>query len=272
MDRNSSLVAGGLPDQRQLLSSRAVFTPAYAIIPGSVLRDIVSSALPEWRDTRLWVLARPLSGFAETFSQYYMEVSPGGGSEDPEPDPHAQSAIFVTSGTMTITTNGVQHRMVKGSFAFIPAGQVWQIINPSAEICRFQWIRKKFEPAGKLGTPPAIFTHEDKAAGVSMCDEPPLWGSVRFIDPSDLRYDMHINIVWFEGGATIPFMETHVMEHGIYILEGKAVYRLNSDWVEVEAGDFLWLRAFCPQALYAGGPDGLRYLLYKDVNRHMKLL
>jgi len=69
----------------------------------------------------------------------------------------------------------------------------------------------------------------------------------------------------------IPFAETHVMEHGLYVLEGKAVYRLNEDWVEVQEGDFMWLRAFCPQACYAGGPGRFRYLLYKDVNRHMKL-
>ena len=41
--------------------------------------------------------------------------------------------------------------------------------------------------------------------------------------------------------------------------------------VEVEAGDYMWLRAFCPQACYAGGPGLFRYLLYKDVNRHMRL-
>ena len=33
----------------------------------------------------------------------------------------------------------------------------------------------------------------------------------------------------------------------------------------------MWLRAFCPQACYAGGPGRFRYLLYKDVNRHMDL-
>ena len=58
------------------------------------------------------------------------------------------------------------------------------------------------------------------------------------------------------------------MEHGLYVLEGKGVYLLNTDWVEVEAGDYMWLRAFCPQACYAGGPGPFRYLLYKDVNRH----
>jgi uncharacterized RmlC-like cupin family protein len=68
---------------------------------------------------------------------------------------------------------------------------------------------------------------------------------------------MHVTIVTFEPGGVIPFLETHVMEHGLYVLEGKAVYRLNGDWVEVEAGDFMWLRAFCPQACYAGGPRAL---------------
>ena len=61
------------------------------------------------------------------------------------------------------------------------------------------------------------------------------------------------------------------MEHGLYVLEGKAVYRLNRDWVEVEAGDYMWLRAFCPQACYAGGSGRFRYLLYKDVNRLPRL-
>ncbi len=61
------------------------------------------------------------------------------------------------------------------------------------------------------------------------------------------------------------------LKGGLYVLEGKAVYRLNQDWVEVEAGDFMWLRAFCPQACIATGDGPFRYLLYKDVNRHPEL-
>ena len=91
------------------------------------------------------------------------------------------------------------------------------------------------------------------------------------MDPADLRHDMHITVVTFKPGGSIPFAETHVMEHGMFVLEGKAVYRLNRDWVEVGPGDYMWLRAFCPQACYAGGPGPFRYLLYKDVNRHATL-
>ena len=78
---------GGLPPQTALTTDRAVFTEAYAVIPARTLSDITASYLPGWDATRLWVLARPLSGFAETFSQYVVEVSPGGGSDDPEVDP-----------------------------------------------------------------------------------------------------------------------------------------------------------------------------------------
>ena len=57
-------------------------------------------------------------------------------------------------------------------------------------------------------------------------------------------------------------------------LEGVKFYVLGppEKWVEVEAGDFMWLRAFCPQSCYAGGPGPFRYLLYKDVNRHMPFI
>ena len=114
-------------------------------------------------------------------------------------------------------------------------------------------------------------TNERQIAPAVMPDCNGRWATTRFVDPADLRHDMHVTIVTFEPGGVIPFEETHVMEHGLYVLEGKAVYRLNRDWVEVEAGDFMWLRAFCPQACYAGGPGRFRYLLYKDVNRHPRL-
>ncbi|MEK9961724.1 MAG: cupin domain-containing protein, partial [Rhodobiaceae bacterium] len=69
----------------------------------------------------------------------------------------------------------------------------------------------------------------------------------------------------------IPFAETHVMEHALFVLQGHGSYLLNTDWVEVGPGDMMWLRAFCPQACIAKGDEPFRYLLYKDVNRHMPL-
>ncbi|MEP4752697.1 MAG: (S)-ureidoglycine aminohydrolase, partial [Nitratireductor sp.] len=39
---------GGLPPQTDLLTGRAVFTDAYAVIPKGVMSDIVTSLLPFW--------------------------------------------------------------------------------------------------------------------------------------------------------------------------------------------------------------------------------
>jgi len=263
--------SGGLPAQTELMTGRAVFTEAYAVIPKGVMSDIVTSLLPGWDKTRLWVLARPMTGFAETFSQYIMEVAPGGGSEQPESDPGAEAVLFVVEGELTVTHGGVQHGMQQGGYAFIPPASDWSVRNTSDRTARFHWIRKAYQSVPGLAAPDAFFTNEQDVAPNPMPDTDGRWATSRFVDPADMRHDMHVTIVTFKPGGVIPFEETHVMEHGLYVLQGKAVYRLNRDWVEVEAGDFMWLRAFCPQACYAGGPGDFRYLLYKDVNRQMPL-
>ena len=262
---------GGLPDQHQLLTDRAMFTEAYAVIPRGTMSDIVTSYLPNWTETRLWVLARPLSGFAETFSQYIVEVSAGGGSDLPEDNPEAEGVLFVVDGQMMLTIGDEQHKLETGGYAFLPPGARWTLHNPGSDPLRFHWIRKAYQKVDGLEVPPPFVTNEHDVEPIPMPGTDGAWVTSRFVDPADLRHDMHVNIVTFRPGAVIPFAETHVMEHGLYVLEGKAVYRLNTDWVEVQAGDFMWLRAFCPQACYAGGPGVFRYLLYKDVNRHMPL-
>jgi (S)-ureidoglycine aminohydrolase len=262
---------GGLPPQTALHTQRAVFTEAYAVIPRGCFSDIVTSYLPGWRDTRLWLIARPMSGFSETFSQYLMEVAPGGGSEDPDPETGAEHVIFVQSGLVTLRIGDAAHDLDAGGYAYIPPATPWTLLAEGDAPARFHWIRKMWEAAPGITPPDAFVTNERTIAPVAMPDTAGRWATTRFVDPADLSHDMHVNIVTFQPGGLIPFEETHVMEHGLYVLEGKAVYRLNRDWVEVEAGDFLWLRAYCPQACYAAGPGPFRYLLYKDVNRHARL-
>ena len=262
---------GGLPAQTDLTTDRATFTEAYAVLPRGTMRDIVTSALPFWEKTRLWVIARPLSGFAETFSQYIVEVSPGGGSDRPELDPGAEGVVFVVEGGIRLTIEGVAHDLGPGGYAYLPAGCTWTLRADSRDTARFHWIRKAYERVEGIDVPDAFVTSEVDVPGGEMPGTEGRWTTQRFVDPADVRHDMHVNIVNFEPGGVIPFPETHVMEHGLYVLEGKAVYLLNNDWVEVQEGDFMWLRAFCPQACYAGGPGRFRYLLYKDVNRHATL-
>lgn len=262
---------GGLPPQTALMTQRAVFTTAYAVIPKGCFSDIVTSYLPGWTGTRLWLIARPMSGFAETFSQYVMEVQPGHGSDAPDADAGAEHWLFVTHGEATLTIAGEGFDLTPGGYAYIPAGTAWTFLAEGSEPARFHWLRKRYESASGVAAPKAFVTNEKVMPIRWMPDMQERWGTTRFVEPTDLSHDAHVNIVTLMPGATIPFEETHVMEHGLYVLEGKAVYKLNQDWVEVEAGDFMWLRAYCPQACYAAGPGPFRYLLYKDVNRHAAL-
>ena len=263
--------AAGLPPQTRLTTDRSRFDEAYVVIPRGCLTDIVSSRLPFWEETRLWVLARPLSGFAATFSQSLVEVAEGGGSNRPETDPAAEAVLFVLDGSLRLTIEGAEHVLEPGGYAFLPPGADWSARQTGPGPVRFHWLRKAYERVDGIDLPDAFVVNERDVEPLEMPGTNGAWTTTRFVDQADLRHDMHVNIVNFQPGGAIPFPETHVMEHGIYILEGKAMYLLNEDWVEVQEGDFLWLRAFCPQACYAGGPGPFRYLLYKDVNRHMHL-
>ncbi|HEY6546841.1 MAG TPA: bifunctional allantoicase/(S)-ureidoglycine aminohydrolase, partial [Vicinamibacteria bacterium] len=236
---------GGLPGQHELLTGRSVFTEAYAFIPRGVMTDIVTSGLPFWDRTRAWIIARPMSGFSETFSQYIMEVEPGGGSARPDTEEGVSSVLFTVEGAHLVTIGPETFLLTPGHFAFIPTGTAWTQRNHTGARVVFHWIRKAYEPVEDLGLPQPVVVNEADVKNLAMPDTLGRWTTTRFFDHADMRLDMHVTIVNLEPGAEIPFMETHVMEHGLYVLEGKGVYKLTRDWVEVEAGDFMWLRAFC---------------------------
>lgn len=262
---------GGMPPMHRDPQGKAVFTSAYALIPADVMRDIVTSRLPGWADTWAWILARPLTGFAETFAQYAVEVAPGGGSDDPDCDAGAESVLFFAEGQGRL---GIEERTSDtqaGTCVFLPPGTRWTLHNPGQVPLRFHWIRKRYRPLAAHPAPAAFVTTDHNLPPQAM-NGSETWFTSRFVDPEDLAHDMHVNIVTFLPGGRIPFAETHVMEHGLYVLQGTGRYLLNTDWVDVGPGDFMWLRAFCPQACIATGDRPFRYLLYKDVNRHPDLV
>ena len=266
MTRSYYTPRGGLPAQHEKHYDPARFTTAYAVIPAACMTDIVTSALPGWTGARAWIIARPLSGFAETFSQQIVELAPGGGADAPEPDTGAEGVIFVTDGTLTLTLEGKDHALTPGGYAFLAPGADWALKNATEATTSFHWVRKRYQPAPGIEAPESFVSHDDDqpARVMSNTDK---WATTRFVEPDDLRHDMHVNIVTFQPGGRIPFAETHIMEHGLYVLQGRGRYLLNTDWVDVGPGDFMWLRAFCPQACEQIGDEPFRYLLYKDVNR-----
>ena len=159
---------GGLPPQTQLMTQRAVFTSAYAFIPKGCFSDIVTSYLPGWTRTKLWLIARPMSGFAETFSQYVMEVAPGGGSDAPDPDMGAEHWLFFTGGLATLTIDGTGYEMENGSYAYIPAGTRWTLLAEGNSPTRFHWL-----PAFTVGVVTGLAAGLQPPAPVTQPIPPP---------------------------------------------------------------------------------------------------
>ena len=77
-------------------------------------------------------------------------------------------------------------------------------------------------------------------------------------------------VLTVEPGVYFPYVETHIMEHGLYMLEGQGLYLLANDWHEVQQDDFIWMGPYCPQHFYCTGWSPAAYLLYKDVNRDIE--
>ena len=103
-------------------------------------------------------------------------------------------------------------------------------------------------------------------ANVYLGDEGAL---LQTLIPDELPYDMAMNIFTFSTGHSLPVVETHVMEHGLWFLQGKGLYYLDDTWMEVEQDDFIWMGPYVPQSFYATGPVASKYLYYKNVNREI---
>ena len=159
-----------------------------------------------------------------------------------------------SAGSCRLTLDGAEHDLASGSYAFLAPGAAWTLRNTGSGNAAFHWIRKRYEVVEDVEPPTSFVTVETAVEPQPMPDTDGAWATQRFVDPDDVRHDMHVNIVGFQPGGAITFPETHVMEHGLYVLEGKAVYLLNTDWVEVQAGDFMWLRA-APRPATPGGRD-----------------
>jgi (S)-ureidoglycine aminohydrolase len=54
-------------------------------------------------------------------------------------------------------------------------------------------------------------------------------------------------------------------------MQGKGIYMLGEEWMEVIENDFIWMGPYCPQCFYATGEKPAKYLYYKNVNREIPL-
>ena len=66
-------------------------------------------------------------------------------------------------------------------------------------------------------------------------------------------------------------METHVQEHGAYILSGEGMYLMDDTWMGIKKDDFMWFGPYVAQCAYGVGLEPFTYLYSKDCNRDVVL-
>ena len=245
--------------QNQLLHSRARLRPRYALFP---LEGYPCSRLPNWPGVEARVLAAPALG-AE-FVEMLVDPKKGQGGES-KADGRIETFYYVVSGGVDLTVDGRKHPLAAGGYALVPP-TADHAVTATAD-SRLIVLKKAYEPLAGV-TPPGLFVGDvAKVPGEVYLGD--AGARLQTLIPDELPYDLAMNIFTFETGHSLPYVETHVMEHGLWFLQGKGLYYLDDTWMEVEKDDFIWMGPYVPQSYYATGPVASKYLYYKNVNREI---
>jgi (S)-ureidoglycine aminohydrolase len=216
----------------------------------------VPSVFPGWKAATAFVHLSPAMGSRVTQMTVVFDED-GGTAMFPNSD--HEHVFYIESGSAS--WNG--KNAPAGDYAFVPAGT--KIILSGEKGTRVTVFRKEYQPLSRLKKPEVI-----AGAARDVPGEPFLGNKHALLQtllPTDDRFDLAVNIFTYQPGATLPFVETHIMEHGLKMLSGQGVYRLEEEYYPVKKGDVIWMAAYCPQWFVAMGDEPASYIYYKDVNR-----
>jgi (S)-ureidoglycine aminohydrolase len=214
----------------------------------------VRAPLPGMRGATAIVHISPAAG--ARFTQYSVEFEPLGQL----PPALEQRFLYVLSGELVLD----EQTLAPGDFVYLPTSDPAIVSATTAATAAV--IEKSYHPLGGTSAPSRLVGRESMVEPTCLNDD--AWLEVRGLIPDDAAFDFRVNTMTYQPGAALPAVESHVMEHGLLMLEGGGIYRLGSAWYPVTAGDFIWMAPYCPQWFGAIGKAPAKYLIYKDWDRH----
>ena len=237
--------------------TRDVVKERYALFhPGG----FVPSALPGWSGCKISLVISPALGARHVQWMVTMDAGGVGAGATGE----TEFVAYVLAGQCSATIGGARHELAAGHFAFVPPGTDYRLTSAQAET-RLVIFEKKFHALAGQPAPHVIVGDSGKIEGQPFLGNPK--ALLQTLLPDTLALDLAVNIFVYQPGAALPFVETHIMEHGLLMLAGAGIYRLGDDWHPVQAGDVIWMGSYCPQWFAAVGDEPASYIYYKDVNR-----
>ncbi len=249
-----------MKDTKPTAISTTVFERDHAVLTGD---GFVNSVYPGWTDCEVNVVINEAMG--ANFCQLLVTPEPNailkGATEK------TQTFFYIVAGSANLSLNDENNEILsQGSYAYVPIGQSY-LLNRFEVNTRILTFHKKFENLEGYDIPSPIIGHESKIAKTIYCGDPDLLMQNLLPDQENKAFDMAINIFTYHPGANLPFVETHVMEHGLMYLQGQGIYRLSDKWYPVKKGDCIWMAPYCPQWFGALGKEPTTYIYYKNVNR-----
>lgn len=248
-----------------LLSTRAVIRPGkFTIIPP---QGLVNNIIPGFVNCRTSIVASPKYG--ASFVQYVLEISPNGGTTlNFGGDGRIESFIYSVEGELQVTVEDETFDLVGGGYVYTPPKKTMKFWNKSEKVTKALLYKQVYMPIE--GHEPWVVSNNVANLQKNIYDG---MDNVTLIDflPTDIAFDMNMHILAFNPGGCHPFVETHVQEHGAYILSGEGVYNLDNEWIPVQKDDFIWFGPYTPQGVYCSGLNDLAYIYSKDCNRDVEL-
>ena len=214
--------------------NHALFTPD----------TFVRTPLPGMSRATAIVHASPALGAA--FTQYTAEFEPRGALGPVA----AQRFVYVLEGELAVMLGRKRHTLRPGGFAYFPSGRETVTASTAA---RAAVIEQVYRPLAGVKLPAPIVGLEEEIDGAPLNGDG--WLTVRKLLPDIPSFDFAVNTMAYQPGATLPMVEIHVMEHGLLMLEGSGIYRLDDRWYPVTAGDFIWMGAVLPAVVRRAGKD-----------------
>lgn len=239
--------------------SRTVVERDHAVITGD---GFVNSVIPGWSNCEVNVVINQDMG--ANFCQLLITLN--NQSQLKGKTNLSQIFFYVLEGSCDLHLNKNKSKLKKGSYAYVPINQNY-VFDNAEEDTRILTFHKKYESLEGHKSPEIIVSHQSNVPKNIYCDDPGLLMQNLLPDENDLSFDMAVNIFTYKPGANLPFVETHVMEHGLIYLEGQGIYRLADKWYPIKKGDSIWMAPYCPQWFGALGNEPAMYIYYKNVNR-----
>jgi (S)-ureidoglycine aminohydrolase len=238
--------------------TRTVVKPRYALITPD---GFVPSVVPVWKNAVVIVNISPaMNGPRFTQLQITLDVNSTGAGNTGA----LEHFYYVLAGKCAAKIGGKKFELTTGGYIFIPPKTDFEFSNAvrGTKLLVFQ---KEFQPLAGAKKFSGIVGHERDVQGQPFLGNED--ARLQVLLPDQPAFDMAVNIFTYQPGATLPFVETHIMEHGLLMLKGQGIYRLDADYHPVTAGDVIWMASFCPQWFVAMGKTPASYIYYKDVNR-----